>query len=155
MINGHFWIENDMGEVIYDPVFPEHTALCRIRRADIRKPQYRPASKERQREMIVKWVLPTMAKKDAKEMAKVIQPGQFAVYQACHANAAMWKMSGGEGKIVYGDMGWALKKSKGVWWEWQDEWDGKTDSKGQKIMTGVAELAAAVAPMVVATSLGY
>lgn len=155
MIDGHFWVENDMGEVIYDPVFPEHKQVARIRRADVRKRRYRAASKERQREMIAKWVLPTMAKPDAKEMAKVIQPGQFAVYQACHANATMWKMAGGEGKIVYGDMGWEKKNGKGVWWEWEDGWKGTTNSKGEKIMTTVAELALAVAPMVVATSLGY
>ena len=155
MIDGHFWVENDKGEVIYDHKFPEHKLICRIRRANVKKPCYRPASKERQREMTVKWVLPTMAKKDAKEMAKVIQPGQFAVYQACHANAAMWKMSGGEGKIVYGDMGWELKNGKGVWWEWQDGWKGETNSKGQKIFTTAAQLALATVPMVVATSLGY
>jgi len=155
MIDGHFWVENNKGEVIYDPVFPEHKVLCRIRRANVKKPCYRKASKERQREMIVKWVLPTMGKPTAKEMAKVSQPGQFAVYQACHANAAMWKMAGGEGKIVYGDMGWERKNGKGVWWEWEDGWKGQTNSKGEKIMTTVAELALTLAPMVLATSLGY
>ena len=135
MIDGHFWVENDMGEVIYDPVFPEHKQVAKIRRCDHRKRRYRAASKERQREMIAKWVLPIMAKPEAKQVATMLMMtgGVHAEYQACHANATMWKMAGGEGKIVYGDMGWEKKNGKGVWWEWEDGWKGKTNSKGQKI----------------------
>ena len=121
-INGHFWVEDNNGKVIYDPHFDDYNLVCAIRNADPSKPIYRPASPERQREMFKRWILPILADEDTKDFIRALKntntlPPAFS--GCCQANATTWKMVTGKGKIVYGDRGWATYDG-GEWIEFED-----------------------------------
>jgi hypothetical protein len=122
-INGHFWIENEQGEVIHDPSFPDYKMICMIRKCDIKKPHYRKASAERQREMMGEHIIPFMIK--YKKMMKESAPptGWFEpISHNCSTNCIKYKLQGFDGKIVYGDMGWETADGS-VWWEFEDACD--------------------------------
>jgi len=121
-INGHFWIENSDGEVIWDPHFPTYDLICRIRSANPKKPHYRKKSATRQREMISQHILPmlTSVKRAMKE--GYVPPEDFYTPQShnCASNCVRYKLKGGEGTICYGDMGWEQTGGT-IWYEFEDE----------------------------------
>ena len=46
-IQGHFWVENADGEVIFDPYFAYYDEIIRVNKCDKSKPRYRKASKDK------------------------------------------------------------------------------------------------------------
>jgi hypothetical protein len=119
-INGHFWIENEAGEVIYDPTFVDYKMICMLRKCNINKPHYRKASADRQREMISNHILPFMMAYKKKHSLTPFPKGWFEpISHCCSTNCIKQKMLGNKGKIVYGDMGWEMANGE-VWWEFED-----------------------------------
>ena len=119
-INGHFWIENEQGEVIHDPVFGDYKTICMIRGCDIKKPHYRKASAERQREMIGKHIIPFLMGYKKEHATNPPHPGWYEpISHMCSSNCIKYKLQGFDGKIVYGDMGWEMPNGS-VWWEFED-----------------------------------
>jgi len=122
MINGHFWIENEEGVVIYDPQFPDYRVLADLHKCDLTKPQYRKASAERQRELITTQIFPQMLTINRGLKEGFVPDEEFWTPQShnCASNCLRYKCRGGEGKIVYGDFGWERKNGSGVFWEFED-----------------------------------
>ena len=133
MINGHFWIENDDGKVIYAPQFPDYRVLADLHKCDINKPQYRKASAERQRELITHQIFPQMLTIN-RALKEGFEPDEeFWTPQShnCASNCLRYKCRGGEGKVVYGDFGWERKNGSGVFWEFED---AQTDEENAAVM---------------------
>jgi hypothetical protein len=123
-INGHFWIENEAGKVIYDPVFPVYKKICRAHRLDIKKPRYRKASPDLQRECLKKHIFPTLQDimKLAKECGGMMPPSvRRPEAYACALNCIVYKVSGGEGRITYGDFGWEKQDGSRIWYEFEHD----------------------------------
>lgn len=128
-INGHFWVENDDGEVIFDPQFSQYSTICDIHQCDITKPVYQKASAERYRQNIAEHILPFMkqltSSPDIIEKVKAVEnPWEF---NNCAMNVCFHKVVfKGEGKICFGDFGWEKQDGSGVFFEYdetpQDEW---------------------------------
>ncbi len=122
-INGHFWIENEQGEVIYDPVFPVYKKICKLHKLDINKPHYRKASPDLQRECLKKHIFPTLTdlikiKNQVGELpSEVRRPEAYA----CAMNCIVYKVNGGEGKIIYGDFGWEKQDGSRIWYEFEHD----------------------------------
>jgi len=121
-IAGHFWIENDAGEVIWDPKFDSYKLICKIRNADHTKPHYRKQTPARQREMMREHILPMMSGVRRAMNEGWVPPAEFWTPQShnCASNTCRYKLNGGEGRICYGDMGWEQTDGK-VWWEFEDQ----------------------------------
>lgn len=133
-IEGHFWVENDEGKVIFDLHWEHYDEVCSVNKCDINKPRYRKASKERQREMIVEQILPQIQnyKMMVKQLPKdtPITEDLFSYHpHMCGLNVATYKFLGNEGIVCYGDKGWAKKRQskkrvakfgEDIWWEYED-----------------------------------
>ena len=110
---------------------------------------------EEQKEMIQKWVLPTLTNPTARKMAKEMKKNGdiVSVYQACQANVAFYKMiNGSKGKIVYGSMGWETKDGD-AWLEFEHTRMSKTMKR--KIIAGIAAAAAAALCIAFMPALPY
>ena len=122
-INGHFWIENEAGKVIYDPEFPVYKKICRVRKLDINKPRYRKAAPDLQRECLKKHIFPTLQDLIKLKNEVGVMPPEVRRPEAyaCAMNCIVYKVSGGEGKIIYGDTGWEKKDGSRIWYEFEHE----------------------------------
>lgn len=124
-INGHFWIENDKGEVIFDPLFQyEYGFVCMVHDLDIKKPVYYEASKEKQREAIQKHILPTMKdifKHGVEEFKEDFGDQLTFNHNECAMNVIIEKViNKNKGHIKYGNMGWKKLDGSGEWLEFED-----------------------------------
>ena len=128
-INGHFWIENEAGKVIYDPVFQIYRDICDHHRLDINKPRYRKSSPDLQRDCLKKHIFPSMM--SLIKLKKHLQLPDDAFFRSvniydaepyqCALNCIVYKLKGGEGKIIYGDMGWEKKDGSSIWYEFEND----------------------------------
>tara|TARA_R100000773_G_C4174197_1_gene86656 strand:+ start:25 stop:540 length:516 start_codon:yes stop_codon:yes gene_type:complete len=130
-INGHFWIENEEGKVIHDPVFPVYKKICKVHKLDINKPRYRKASPETQRENIKEHILPYIAELlKVKKLLKLPNEEFYKYFEGedgepleyrCGWNCVVYKLKGGEGKVIYGDMGWEKEDGSDIWYEFEND----------------------------------
>jgi len=153
-IRGHFWLELADGTII-DPMFEVYDAIKYMKGLE-GEALYRPASEEIQRSMTMKHILPVMkkilvksgAKEEFKRIQEVIKsrekkdekdearnemsPLDASCYRGgyCHINSTINKyIYGKDSKIVYGDMGWKIKGTDEIFWEYEDAWNGKYDDR--------------------------
>ena len=149
-IEGHFWVENDEGKVIFDLHWDHYDEVCSVNKCDINKPRYRKASKERQREMILEQILPQIQnyKMMVKQLPKdtPITEDLFSYHpHMCGLNVATYKFLGNEGIVCYGDKGWAkLKQNKNkpekIWWEYEDAYVAPQGTLYQSIVDNFTKM---------------
>ena len=139
-IRGHFWVELADGTVI-DPYFEQYDAIKYMKdlEGDVLR---RPVGQDIQRSMMIKHILPIMKQlkspdfrchfeglRSLVEMGDTLDDNNFRGGY-CHANSVINKfVYGKDAKIVYGDMGWKLKGKNEIFWEFEDGWDGKHDTR--------------------------
>jgi hypothetical protein len=119
-IKGHFWIENDKEEVVYDPTFPEHEIIKRLNGCN-NTPCYRKESTDIQRDMMAECIIPKLLKlkKIWGDKAFLEANRLSPKFQRCSTNVVLYKLAGGKGKIVYGDMGWKKSNPERNYYEWE------------------------------------
>ena len=102
IIKGHFWIVRD-GKII-DPHFKEYDDIKKFWNCEGR-PQYRLESKEVRRKVKNQFI------KEKKKILKLIVD---------NPDKTDW------GQIAYGDMGWRIKNSNEIHYEFEHNYEGPT-----------------------------
>tara|TARA_R110002126_G_scaffold125072_1_gene267329 strand:- start:3201 stop:3596 length:396 start_codon:yes stop_codon:yes gene_type:complete len=113
IVQGHFWVEDEEGNVIFDPDFFEHAHIKRVNKLTDEK-IYKHASKDLARTVIMEWVMKFMLdiKKQFKDEVHMVVKHNKPQWNCCAPNVALYKLGGGKGKVCYGSMGWKTKKGK-------------------------------------------
>jgi len=139
-IRGHFWVELADGTVL-DPYFETYDAIKYMKdlEGDVIR---RPANTDIQRSMTINHCLPIMKqlrdeslKSHFDDLRETIKMGDRVSDDSfkggyCHANSVINKIIyGKDAKIIYGDMGWKFRGSDEIFWEFEDAWDGKHDTR--------------------------
>lgn len=127
IIKGHFWIVRD-GKII-DPHFKEYDDIKKFWNCEGR-PQYRLESKEVRRKVKNQFI------KEKKKILKLIvdNPDKTdwetlcdtgVVFGRCAWNVIYEQYLRG-GQIAYGDMGWRIKNSNEIHYEFEHNYEGPT-----------------------------
>jgi hypothetical protein len=142
-INGHFWIENDKGEVIFDPLFHEYRFVCMVHKCDIKKPVYYEASKERQREAMQEHILPTMKDIFKYGVEDWIEDFGYLTpeHNHCAMNVIIEKVvNKNKGHIKYGNMGWRKLDGSGDWLEFEDGDDTEWQKQSHEAYNNIVQM---------------
>ena len=142
-IRGHFWVKLEDGTII-DPYFTDYYYAIKYMKNLEGDRVYRECDKEIQRQEITRVILPymkmVMADEDFKKLREIkldknienppLTEDSYAEGY-CHLNAIANKiiLGAGRGKIVYGDMGWKMRDSDEIFYEYEHGWDGKHDTR--------------------------
>lgn len=110
----HIWVENEQGEVVFDPAFNEYEFICRVRGADISKPVRHKWGN--QKSWLDKKSFTYLSEGNTRQI--IADMFSDPRYQHCRNNAIAYLYNKGkEGdKAVIGSMGWQTI-SGDYWWE--------------------------------------
>jgi len=115
----HIWIENNEGEVVYDPPMEKsgfYETICKIRDCDIKKPYYYEWSNQKKHldeQYVDEMINENIYHSDLNEFYKRPQP------RYCRSNAIGYyinQTSQDNLRIVIGSFGWE-KRDGTIWWE--------------------------------------
>lgn len=136
-IDGHFWYVSPEGNII-DPWFDDYELCVRVNGLNRNKQQYLPADDFTQKLAIKYYANKFGSFNDPESLASAWMRGgngQFKV-ACCHLNAMLLLHKyNGEGKIVFGSMGWTRKIDNTIWWEY-----GGTPEMGFKTFKDFQEI---------------